>query len=101
MNFAKFLRTPFLQNTFGRLLLQPELSKLVITHQLYRHSKTYRKYKNQSYRSQFGRFFSKQTIVTEPLPSNTPENNKLIILESLQQVLSKVKDYINSYPNPK
>ena len=25
VNFAKFLRTPFLQNTFGRLLLNPEL----------------------------------------------------------------------------
>ena len=79
---------------------QPELYKLVTTYQLHRHFKTCRKYKNESCQFQFGRFFSKRTIVAEPLPSNIPENDKVIILENRKQLLSKVKDYINSYLNP-
>ena len=35
VNFAKFLRTPFLQNTFGQLL-QNAHAKILITHILYR-----------------------------------------------------------------
>ena len=79
---------------------QPELYKLVATYHMHRHSKTCCKYKNESCQFQFGTFFSKRIIAAEPLPSNMPENDKLIILENRKQLLSKVKDYINSYLNP-
>ena len=48
---------------------QPKLHKLVTTYQLYRYSKTRHEYKKQSYGNQFGGFFSKRTILAEPLPS--------------------------------
>ena len=49
---------------------QPKLHKLVRTYQLYRYSKTRHEYKKQSYGKQsFGGFFSKRTILAEPLPS--------------------------------
>ena len=70
---------------------QPELYKLVTTYQLHRHSKTCRKYKNESCRFHFGRFFSKRTIVAEPLPPNMPENEKLIILDRSQDNFVEVK----------
>lgn len=79
---------------------QPELYKLVITYQLYGHSKTFHRYKNQSCQFQFERSFWKRTIVVETLASNISQNDKLGILEKQRQVLIKVKDYINSCLNP-
>ena len=52
---------------------EPELFELVKTYQLHRHSKTCRKYKNESCRFHFGRFFTEKTIIGEPLPANLPE----------------------------
>ena len=79
---------------------QPELYKLITTYQLHRHSKICHKYKNESCRFKFWRFFPKWTIVAEPLPLNMPENGKPIILENQEQLLSKVKNYVKSYLNP-
>ena len=48
---------------------EPELFELVKTYQLHRHSKTCRKYKNESYRFHFGRFFTeKKSLVNHYLP---------------------------------
>ena len=39
-------------------------------------------------------------MVAKPLPSNMPENDKRIILQNRKQLLSKVRNYINTYLNP-
>ena len=44
---------------------KPELHELVKLYQLHRHSKTFRKYKNEACRFKFGKFFSKETLVAE------------------------------------
>ena len=74
---------------------QPELYNLVKTYQLHRHSKTCRKYKNLACRFHFGKFFSKHTIVAEPLSSHIPENERIIHLQKRKEILRKVKEYIN------
>ena len=79
---------------------QPELYNLVKTYQLHRHSKTCRKYKNQACRFHFGKFFSKRTIVAEPLSSDIPENERIILLQERKEILTKVKEYINEYLIP-
>ena len=47
---------------------KPEFHELVKLYQLHRHSKTCRKYKNEACRFKFGKFFSKETPLAEPLP---------------------------------
>ena len=79
---------------------QPELYNLVKTYQMHRHSKTCRKYKNQACRFHFGKLFSKRTIVAEPLPSDIPESEKVLILQKRKEIVSKVKEYINLNLNP-
>ena len=78
----------------------PDLHELVKLYQLHRHSKTCHKYKNEVCRFHFGKFFSKQTIVAKPLPSNVPESIKHSVLVKRKEILSKVKDYINTNLNP-
>uniref|UniRef100_A0A7M5V9S6 ATP-dependent DNA helicase n=2 Tax=Clytia hemisphaerica TaxID=252671 RepID=A0A7M5V9S6_9CNID len=78
----------------------PDLFNLVKTYQLHRHSKTCRKYKNTPCRFYFGKFFSEKTIVSEPLPLELPHEEKETILALRKEVLSKVRDYINSNLNP-
>ena len=51
----------------------PELHELIKTYQKHNHSKTCRKYKNINCRFNFGQFFSKQTIVAEPLDNMNEE----------------------------
>ena len=78
----------------------PDLHELVKLYQLHRHSKTCHKYKNEVCRFHFGKFFSKQTIVAKPLPSDMPESIKHSVLVKRKEILSKVKDYINTNLNP-
>ena len=56
---------------------EPELCNLVKNYQIYRHSKTCRKYKNQECKFNFGRFFTNHKIVAEPLPSEMPLERRL------------------------
>ena len=57
-------------------------------------------YKNEVCRFHFGKFFSKQTIVAKPLPSGMPESIKHSVLVKRKEILSRVKDYINTNINP-
>ena len=59
---------------------KPELHELVKLHQLHRHSKTCRKYKNEAFRFKFGKFFSKEKLVAKPLPENLAEEVKMLVL---------------------
>ena len=79
---------------------EPELFELVKTYQLRRHSKTCRKYKNESCRFHFGRFFTKKTIIGKTLPGNLPEEEKKTILAWRDSVLKKVKVFIDEELKP-
>ena len=78
----------------------PELHNLVETYQKHTHSRTCRKYKNKACRFGFGRLFTDQTIIADPLPaemSNIERENKLSQRET---ILNKVKQYIDTELNP-
>ena len=74
----------------------PELHNLVKLYQLHRHSGTCRKYKNEPCRFKFRKFFSKETLVVE----NIPEEIKVLVLCKRNNILDKVRDYINNFLNP-
>ena len=68
---------------------------------MHTHSKTCRKYKNQSCRFHFGHYFTDQTIVSIPLSGDLTFDEKQEILEKRNKILSKVKDYIDEFLFPK
>ena len=78
---------------------EPELHHLVKTYQRHNHSKTCRKYKNIPCRFNFGQFFTKETIVAEPLDENTNEETKSNILSRRKEILTKVKQKIDEVLN--
>ena len=78
---------------------EKQLFELVKTFQLHRHSKTCRKYRNEKCSFHFGKFFSHRTIVAEPLPDNMPEEIKMQVLRNRNDLLSKVKSYIDTELN--
>ena len=51
-------------------------------------------------RFEFGKFFTKETLVVEPLPENMPKGIKVSVLRKRNEILQKVKDYINNFLNP-
>ena len=74
----------------------PELHELVKTYQKHNHSKSCRKYKNINChfnfgQFNFGQFFSKQSIVAEPLDNNMNEELRNRVLARRKEVLSLVK----------
>jgi hypothetical protein len=79
---------------------EPELHKLVKTYQRHNHSKTCRKYKNIPCRFNFGQFFTKRTIIAEPLDENMDEEIKNNVLNRRKEILSKVKQKIDEVLNP-
>ena len=79
---------------------EPELHQLVKTYQKHNHSKTCRKYKNIPCRFNFGQFFTKQTIVAEPLDENINPEIKRNILDRRKEILTKVKQKIDEVLNP-
>ena len=79
---------------------EPELHQLVKTYQKHNHSKTCRKYKNIPCRFNFGQFFTKQTIVAEPLDENINPEIKSNILDRRKEILTKVKQKIDEMLNP-
>ncbi|XP_057310266.1 uncharacterized protein LOC130648243 [Hydractinia symbiolongicarpus] len=77
-----------------------ELHHLVKTFQIHAHSKSCRKYKNIPCRYSFGKFFTAKTIVAEPLPIDINEHRRSEILEHRENLLGKVKSYIDKNLNP-
>ena len=80
---------------------EPELYNLVQTYQSHHHSKSCRKYKNKKFRYSFGKFFTDRTIIAEPLPEQMSEEDRKEIMNKKKIILDKVKDYIDSYLDPK
>ena len=62
-------------------------------------SRTCRKYKNEPCGFKLGKFFSKETVVTEPLPENTPEEIKVLVLHKRKEALLKVKIHTTNFLN--
>ena len=60
---------------------EPELYQLVKTYQIHSHSNSCRRYKNVDCRYSFGLFFAENTIITEPLPDDMLEEEKLTKLK--------------------
>ena len=48
----------------------------------------------------FGKFFTKETLVAEPLPDSMPEEIKIFVLSKRCETLQKVKEYINDFIKP-
>ena len=69
-------------------------------YQKHNHSKTCRKYKNVNCRFNFGQFFTKQTIVAEPLDVNLGDEMKSSILNRHKEILSSIKQKIDEVINP-
>ena len=77
-----------------------ELFELVATYQKHSHSKTCTKYRNVPCRFNFGQFFTKRTIVAEPLPEELDEEVKRSMLSRRNEILSLVKRTIDKVLDP-
>ena len=77
-----------------------ELHDMVNFYQKHTHSKTCRKYKYIKCRFNFGQFFTNRTIIAEPLPDDIADELKQPILEKQKEILTSVKEKINSVLNP-
>ena len=79
---------------------QPDLYKYVKTYQIHTHSRTCWKYKKNKCRFHYGRYFSDRTIIAKPLSSDLNSNEKDDLLVWRENILSKVKDYIDTNLSP-
>ena len=77
-----------------------QLFTLVQTYQKHNHSKSCRKYTNVPCRFNFGQFFTKRTVVAEPLSEKLDEELKRDILTRRNEILCLVKEEINKILNP-
>ena len=69
-------------------------------HQIHRHSKTCCKYRNEKCRFRFGKFFTNKTIIAQPLADSVPPDVKLQKMQQRNNILKKVKNYIDNELNP-
>ena len=94
----------FLDQTIHAYLPDPtvdkELYDLVKLYQTHQHSKSCRKYKAKPCRYNFGRFFTNKTIVAVPLIESIDILEKSEILAKRNNILSKVKQYIDEFLDP-
>ena len=74
--------------------------ELVKTYQIHRHSKTCRKYRNEKCIFHFGKFFTNKTIIAQPLADSVPPDVKLQKMQQRNNILKKVKNYIDNELNP-
>ena len=79
----------------------PELFQLVATYQVHSHSRSCRKYHSGKCRYHFGKFFTENTIVATPLPSDLSDEMKNSILSEHEGIQSKLKEYIDKHLDPK
>ena len=79
---------------------EPALFELVKIYQIHRHSKTCRKYRNEKCRFRFGKFFTNKTIIAQPLADSVPPDVKLQKMQQRNNILKKVKNYIDNELNP-
>ena len=82
-------------------ITDPEIFQLVTTYQVHSHSRSCRKYKSGKFRYHFGKFFTENTIVATPLPSDLSDEMKNSILSERERILLKVKEYIDKNLDPK
>ena len=73
--------------------------ELVETYQKHSHSKTCRKYRIIPCRFNFGHFFTKRTVVAEPLSDELDEEIKTNMLTRRNEILSLVKDVVDKVLN--
>ena len=78
-----------------------ELYMLVTTYQVHSHSKSCLKYKNTDCRYNFGRYFTNRTIVAVPLSTGLSEDKKTEIMQQRDNLLCKIKKYIDENLNHK
>ena len=78
---------------------EPAFFELVKTDQIYGHSKTCRKYRNEKCRFCFGKFFTNKTIIEQPLGDSVPPDAKLQKMLQINNILKKVKNYIDNELN--
>ena len=74
---------------------------LLEKYQVHSHSKTCRKYDKDKSRFGFGKFFCKETIISEPLPEALNEVEVYNLLVEQNNIFSKVQDYISANLNPR
>ena len=79
----------------------PELFNLVQTYQVQSHSNSYRKYKHETCRYRFGKFFTDHTFVSFRLPDDLPEQLENYIPNKRQHDLSTEKQYIDTNLDPR
>ena len=72
----------------------------VKTYQIHCHSKICRKYRNEKRRFRFGKFFTNKTIIAQPLADSVPPDVKLQKMQQRNNILKKVKNYIDNELNP-
>ena len=73
---------------------------IVLTNGFSLHSKSCRKYKNKPCRYYYGRFFTKETIIAIPLANNLSLEEKSFAITNRNNILSKVKCYIDEFLDP-
>ena len=79
---------------------EPAFFELVKTYQIHRLSKTCCKYRNKKCRFLFGKFFTKKTIIAQPLADSVPPDVKLQKMQQRNNILKEVKNYIDNELNP-
>ena len=77
----------------------PALFEVVKAYQTHRHSKTCRKYRNEKCRFRFGKFFTTKTIIAQALADSVPPDGKLQKMQQRNNVLKKVKTYMDNELN--
>ena len=78
----------------------PEYYDLVNMYQRHSHSRSCKKYRNVPCRFNFGQFFTDETVVAKPLPEDLPDEEKTLLLNRRNEILSAVKQKINEKLDP-
>ena len=90
ISFADKIAQAYLPNKNENL----EFYESIKLYRLQRHYRTCQKYKNEVCRFHFGKLFAKYfSLVARLLPSNMPEDMKLLLLQNRTKCLPLVQDY--------